>query len=92
MSKKHGNGNGNGHGKDDPSFVYLRHIAPIVDHLKNTCRKHNICMLAAFSVPLTEEAGVIMLNILPDKTGRIPHEFGEAHRLLQAKPGNQDAG
>lgn len=86
------NGKGNGNGQDDISIVYLKHIAPIVEHLSKTCKKHNICMLSAFSVPLTDEGGVIMLNVQPDKNGQIPAPFAEAYRMLEAARAPQQAG
>lgn len=70
--------------------VYVSKIAPLIDQITKICKKHNICMLAAFAVPLNESgsAGVVMLNKLPNKDKQLPPSFNEAARIIE---GTSDA-
>lgn len=65
--------------------VYVAEISPLVQAIKQICRTHNICMLAAFSVPMTQNAGVIMLDMETSKDGTVPTEFLEAYQLIEGR-------
>lgn len=64
--------------------IYTLEIAPLIRRLKAACKARNFTLLVAVSVPLTQNTGVTMLDLLPNASGQLPSDHMEAYRLLNA--------
>ena len=65
-----------------PDHVFNTEIAPLWGQMEAALHKHNMTGVAAFSVPLTDKAGVMMLYGVADKDGNMPTPFFDAHRAI----------
>lgn len=77
MTKKTKGGVGN-------DETYTTVIEPLINKLKIACKAHNMPLLVAVDVPLTQNAGVCMLSILPNRDGQVSSAMHAAHNLLKA--------
>lgn len=66
--------------------TYTTVIEPIINKLKMACKAHNMPLLVAVDVPLTQNAGVCMLSIQPNRDGQVSTAMHDAHNLLKATP------
>jgi hypothetical protein len=63
--------------------TYTTKIEPLITKLKIACKAHNMPALIAVDVPLTQNAGVCMLTIVPNKDGQVSTGMKAAYDLLQ---------
>lgn len=69
-----------GQGKIDET--YTLDIEPLINKLRLACKAHNMPLLVAVDVPLTQNAGVSMLTLLPNKDGQVSTPMFEAYKAL----------
>ena len=71
--------------------MYQEEIEPLWAKLAAACKKHNVCAISAFSVPITQNAGVIMLHVVPSADNTVPPPFHDAYQIIAKGSGTPPA-
>lgn len=62
--------------------VFKDEIDPLWGRIEQLLKKHNICAIAAFAIPLTRNTGTITLYATPNKNGTMPESLMAAYKII----------